>query len=236
MSTTRRLRILAVAAAVVLVVGAAACTNPTDRAPSGRPAVDDDVAATTAASGVDPARSIGPARTEHGIPVGWSLEQSGAEAAAVAFVRSTSVIATAGPLTRRDAILTMATSSAGPRLVDQVNYELDGLTVGTDNRAVAPAELVWHELPLTVTSTMDSATTAQVRVWSVLVVGIDGGSMARQVWRTSTLTLEVERGDWKVAKWTDEPGPTPVALNDTDLASVADLDQVASWPPVGVGT
>ena len=129
----------------------------------------------------------------------------------------------------------MATSSFGPDLVSAVNDQLAGLTVGTDNRAVAPSELVWHEFPLTVTSTMDSATTARVRVWSVLVVGIDGGSIARQVWRTSTLTLEVERGDWKVAEWTDKPGPSPVALNDTDLASVADLDQVASWPPVGVG-
>jgi hypothetical protein len=233
MSTTRRLRILAVVAAVVLVVGFAACANPSDPAPASRP-VADEVAA-TAASGVDTARSIGPTRTEHGIPVGWSLDQSGAEAAAAAFVRSTSVIATAGPLTRRDAILTMATSSFGPDLVSTVNDQLAGLTVGTDNRAVAPAELVWHEFPLTVTSTMDSATTARVRVWSVLVVGIDGGSVARQVWRTSTLTLEVERGDWKVAGWTDEPGPSPVALNDTDLASVADLDQVASWSHVGVG-
>ena len=50
----------------------------------------------------------GPSRLEHGIPVGWSLDQPGAEAAALAFVRSTSVIARSGPLTRRDAVLTLS--------------------------------------------------------------------------------------------------------------------------------
>jgi len=95
---------------------------------------------------------------------------------------------------------------------------------------------VWSEYPLTVTSAMTSTTRADVRVWSVLIVGIKGGSVARQVWRTSTLTLEVEHGDWKVADWVDATGPSPVALNDTDIASVADLGEVTSWATVGAGS
>jgi hypothetical protein len=169
------------------------------------------------------------------VPVGWSLDQTGAEAAAAAYVRSTALIALSGPLTRRDAVLTMATSSYGPDMLAAVNRELDGLTVGTEGRAVAPNELVWSEYPLTVTSAMTSTTSAQVQVWSVLIVGIKGGSVARQVWRTSTLSLEVEHGDWKVADWVDATGPSPVALNDTDIASVADLSEVTSWATVGDG-
>jgi hypothetical protein len=151
-------------------------------------------------------------------------------------VRSTALIARSGPLSRRDAVLTMATSSYGPEMVAAVNQELDGLTVGTEGRSVAPGELVWSEYPLTVTSTMTSTTRADVRVWSVLIVGIKGGSVARQVWRTSTLTLEVEHGDWKVADWVDATGPSPVALNDTDIASVTDLGDVTSWATVGAGS
>jgi hypothetical protein len=176
------------------------------------------------------------ARVEHGVPVGWPLDQHGAEAAAAAYVRSSSLIARSGPLTRRDAVLTMATSSYGPAMVAAVNRELDGLTVGTQGRSVSPQQLVWIEYPLTLTSTMTSATTAQVRVWSVLIVGIDGGSVARQVWRTSTITLEVENRDWKVAAWVGADGPSPVALNDTGLASVADVREVTSWASAGSGS
>jgi len=169
------------------------------------------------------------------MPVGWPLDQPGAEAAAAGWVRSTGVVARSGPLRRRDALLTIATSAFGPTLVRDVNDQLDGLTVGTDGRGVPPEQLVWHEYPLTVTSTMASPDTVTVRVWSVVVIGVDGGSVARELWRTSTLTLVVENGDWKVADWTDERGPSPVALSDTDLASVDDVGAVAGWAAPGSG-
>lgn len=184
-------------------------------------------------SATEGAGPVAAGRVEHGVPVGWPLDQAGAEAAASAYLRSTSLVARSGPLTRRDVVLTMATSSYGPTMVAAVNRELDGLIVGSEGRSVTPQELVWIEYPLAVTSTMVSTTTAQVEVWSVLIVGVEGGSVARQVWHTSTIRLEVEDDDWKIADWVDTAGPTPVALNDTDIASVADLDEVTSWAWVG---
>ena len=241
MSTRSPNKLGAMVLAAFVSIAAAGCLSSTsDHHPSSDaaslPAADGSSGPSASADETTPGVPTAAGRIEHGVPVGWSLDQTGAEAAAGAYVRSTSLIARSGPLTRRDAVLTMATSSYGPEMVAAVNRELDGLTVGTEGRAVAPAELVWSEYPLRLTSTMTSATSAQVRVWSVLIVGIKGGSVARQVWRTSTLTLEVERGDWKVADWVDATGPSPVALNDTDIASVADLNEVTSWATVGDGS
>jgi hypothetical protein len=233
MSATIRRSLSAAVAIVVIGVGLAGCAGSNDRsAHSSRAEVADPTS--TPGNAGSPRREA-PEGMEHGIPIGWPLDQAGAEAAALAYVRSTSVVTQSGPLARRDALLTMATTSFGPEMVQAVNDELDGLTVGTDSRAVAPGELVWHEYPLTVTSSMASPMSVEVRVWSVVIVGVEDGSVARQIWRTSTVTLEVERGDWKVAGWDGVTGPTPVALNDTDLASVADLDDVTSWSVPGAG-
>jgi hypothetical protein len=240
MTTRITHRIAAVALAAAAATTAAGCEGG---APGDHPQAADATPTPTtkgsnesAATDSETAAGAVAARVEHGVPVGWPLDQHGAETAAAAYVRSSSLIARSGPLTRRDAVLTMATSSYGPAMVAAVNRELDGLTVGTQGRSVSPQQLVWIEYPLTLTSTMTSATTAQVQVWSVLIVGIDGGSVARQVWRTSTITLEVEDGDWKVADWVGADGPSPVALNDTGLASVADVREVTSWATAGSGS
>ena len=139
-----------------LVIGAGGCfSKPVNLHETAQPVAHQD-------SGNGGAAEVGSAapslRLEHGVPVGWPLTQAGAEGAASAFVRATSLVARSGPLTRRDVVLTLATTASGPALVSSVNDELDGLTVGAEGRSVSPGELMWAEYPLTVTSAMTSDT------------------------------------------------------------------------------
>ena len=61
-----------------------------------------------------------------------------------------------------------------------------------------------------ITATVEAtATGAQVRVWSVLVVAAPGVGPGRQVWRTVTLDMVDAGGRWLVDGWTSTPGPSP---------------------------
>ena len=63
------------------------------------------------------------------------LDESSAATAASDFVRSTGEAATVGPLTRRDALLSIATEGYGPQLVESVNRDLDDLLAHCQERA-----------------------------------------------------------------------------------------------------
>ncbi len=105
-------------------------------------------------------------------------------------------------------------------------------------RGLATSDLIWSEHALTVTSTAASDDELEVRVWSVLVIAARGGSVPRQVWRTSTLTLRWTDGGWRVDAWSTDPGPTPAPPTEVDPASIDDIDDVTSWPsaPRGGGS
>jgi len=173
---------------------------------------------------------IGPTRVVHGIGVGWRHDRVGAEGAAVAFVEASRLVGTAGPLARRDVILTFATAEYGPVLVEATNRQLDDLRFELGERR-ASVELVWAEHALTVDSSASSADAIEVRVWSVLVVGAQNGSVARQVWRTSTLGLRWVDGDWKVDRWSTRPGPLPAPPPEAAASSVAEVAGVLAWRP-----
>lgn len=164
-----------------------------------------------------------------GVPVGWRHDQAGAEAAAAAYVESSVLVAKAGPLARRDVILTLATPDYGPSLVETTNRELDDLLFALGERGLVPADLVWSEYALSVSSERPSADRCVVRVWSVLVLGAKGGSTARQVWRTSTLDLAWLGGDWKVERWTTSPGPFPAPPPEAGASTLAEASEVIGW-------
>ena len=212
----------AVAMVVVVLGGLVLATRPNPDAPQG----------------AHPAST-----SDHPDPVTGSSEiaKSGADvpsatAAAAAAVRSSGAVATAGPLTRRDLVLAMATDEYGPRLEDAVNRDIDELVVGLGERGLGPGDLLWAEYPLTATATLDGHGRADVRVWSVLVIGVEGGSVARQLWRTSDITLDWDGDTWRVADWTTTAGPSPALSGEADVATVAAVDTTTRWDAVGVGS
>jgi hypothetical protein len=69
-----------------------------------------------------------------------------------------------------------------------------------------------------------------VEVWSVLVVAVLERGAPRQVWRTVTVDLAWERGDWRVDGWTARAGPTPALATEAPIGAVDELVEVAGWP------
>ncbi len=187
--------------------------------------------------GSSPVTVVGsaPGGDHAGLVVVGVLDESSAADAASGFVRSTGEAAVAGPLTRRDVLLSIATEEYGPQLVESVNRDLDDLLAALGERGLTSEDLLWAEFPLTVSATLDRDGHANVQVWSVLVLGVDGGSVARQLWRTSNLILEADRNTWKVAGWTTTTGPSPVLSGEADVATVAAVDEKAGWTRAGGG-
>lgn len=226
-----RLMVVAVVLAVAVVATGFACAaNPSLTTPGPVPITDSHPPVMVALP--DP---LGPTGQDHGVPVGWRHDVDGAESAASGYVESSRLVATAGPLTRRDVILALATPRYGPDLVDATNHQLDDLLFALGAHGVTPAGLVWSEHALTVDATAHGSDRVDVGVWSVLVLAANGGSVARQVWRTSTITLAWTGGDWKVDRWDTRAGPLPAPPAEAQVSSVAEIESVTSWRPAVSG-
>lgn len=177
-----------------------------------------------------PSDPLGPTRVHHDVPMGWRHDATGARAAALSAVGLTGPIARAGFITRRDMIGELTTTRYGSTLAAASARQLHELMGDLGPAGLVPAELLWSELPLT--ARVVDATTHRVRVevWTVLVVGAPGVGVPRQAWRTVTVQLAWQRGDWRIDRWSSKPGPTPVLDQLTDTASLEELERVTAWP------
>jgi hypothetical protein len=179
---------------------------------------------------------VGPTRVDTvGIAQGWRHDRDGASAAAVSAVRSTGAIARAGFITRTDMIRSLTTATFGPTLASLSATELGEMTAELGDAKITPGDLVWSELPLTVHVAAADGQAARVQVWSVLVVAVPDVGAPRQLWRTVTIDLAWETGDWKVSGWASTPGPTPLLDAESAVASTAEIAEVTSWPAATVG-
>lgn len=223
----RRGIVLAVAAVTVGgAIGLRAVTNRSgETATSGSPPATQPrtAEAATGPSGVD----------EFGVPYGWSPDADGALAAAVSAVRLTGPIARAGFITRSDMIGSLASMSFAPALASESSNQLAEMTAALGEASVVPGDLVWSELPLTARVVDAAERAARAEVWSVLVVGVRDLGAPRQAWRTVTIDLVWEAGDWKVDGWASRPGPTPLLDVTTAVATTGEISDVVAWPAVG---
>ena len=214
--------VLVAAAAIGLRTCAAAGR---EAAPPARPS--------TAAESVDERPATGPRTEELGVPVGWSRDATGARAAAVSAVSLTGELARAGFITRSDMIRVLASRRYGPTLADLSAAQLDAFIDDLAGEGLTPSQLLLQELPLTAVVESATADSATVQVWALLVAGGDRFGSPRQLWRTVTVELVWEEGDWQVDGWTVRPGPTPALATNAPVASLAELREVTAWPPVG---
>lgn len=173
---------------------------------------------------------VGPAEVVDGVPHGWRHDAEGARAAALAAVSLTGDIATAGFITRSDIIDSIATAGYGPTLASLSSSQLLDLSVELGDVGVSPSDLVWSEIPLTARIVTADDHRAVVAVWAVLVVGVPGVGAPRQAWRTVTVEVAWERGDWRVDGWDTQSGPTPALAANSIVSSVEDIADVISWP------
>jgi len=198
-------------------------------------AADPDAAVPVAVDAPPVVSPVGPAEVVDGVPHGWRHDAEGARAAALAAVSLTGEIATAGFITRSDIIGSIATSGYGPALAASSSGQLAELSVELGGVGVSPSELVWSEMPLTARVVSVDAHRAVVEVWAVLVVGVPGVGAPRQAWRTVTVEVAWERGDWRIDGWDTRPGPTPALAATSEVSSVTEIAEVVSWPSAGGG-
>jgi hypothetical protein len=178
---------------------------------------------------------VGPSGHRESVPVGWRHDVAGAEAAAAGYVSVTGAVARSGPLARRDMLNALASRRYGPVLVDKVNGDLNELLFQLGERGANTVEMVWVEYPLAVRSEASGPDAVRVWVWSVTVFAVRSGSVPRQLWRTSALSLVWEQGDWKVDRWEAREGPTPAPPTEAAASSVAAVSDVAGWRPATGG-
>lgn len=150
--------------------------------------------------------------------------------AAVAAIRATGRIATAGFITRSDLITSLATERFAPTLVATSAAQLAEMTAELGAAGVSPDELVWEEYPLTARLERLDHGRAVVEVWAVLVVGVPEAGAPRQVWRTVTVSMAREGQAWRVDDWLARPGPTPALAATSAVSDMASIAAVASWP------
>ena len=219
-------RALLAAAVAAVALGVVAQRPWTSSDPGG-------AAITTGVSTEATPTGVGPRSQRFGVPKGWSRDGQGARAAAVSAVESTGRIARAGFVTRSDMIGALASARFAPILTRDSAAQLDEL-LGDLSAAGVPAEAVlFRELPLTARVIHADAHSARVLVWAVLVAAVPDRGAPRQLWRTVTVDLVWEDGDWRVDGWTAAPGPTPALATNAAVATVAELVEVTGWPPAG---
>ena len=219
---------LAAAAVTVVVVAAL----PACAAPTTRPA---DAEATPAPGAPAGDAGPGPTSMSSGVPQGWSRDEAGARAAAISAVRLTGDIASAGFITRSDMVRSLASVRYGPILDAQSAAQLAEMSGALATGDVTVQSVMVSELPLTAQVVHSDELSARVEVWAVAVIAVAEVGAPRQVWRTVTVDLVWEHGDWRVDGWTARSGPTPALAVHAPVATVEDVAQVVSWPSVGRG-
>lgn len=147
----------------------------------------------------------------------------------------TGEIARSGFITRADMIAVLASNRFAPTLAADSSSQLHELLGDVTDEGVPVATVLFRELPLTVDVVRVDASSAQVAVWAVLVVGVPDHGAPRQLWRTVTVDLVWERGDWRVDGWAATAGPTPALATSAPIATVEDLIQTTSWTSAGGG-
>ncbi len=221
--------VLATVATVAVLGGFRACAATADR-PEGRPQPESSAPSPTKAD-----EGPGPSTVRAGVPAGWSPDEDGALAAAVSAVRMTGPIARAGFITRADMIDALATARYGPVLASESAAQLEEMRGELATAGVTVQAVELHELPLTAHVVSSGARVATVEVWAVTVIVVPEVAAPRQVWRTVTVELAWEAGDWRIDGWSTRAGPTPALATGASIAADGDALEVLSWEPVRIG-
>jgi hypothetical protein len=172
--------------------------------------------------------TAGPDGDSSGVPTGYVDTAAGARAAAVGWVSSLGTLVRLGPIATADALRAVTSARVAEATIDRFRTERDQFT---NQFHADPSRAIWIESPLTVTVTDWSPAVATVRVWSQLVVGVGSESTVQVMWRTHTVRLVWEHGDWKVDDVTQTEGPTPQTMPENLPSSGAEFEAMSQWNP-----
>lgn len=205
--------------------GGGASVNPSRQAAGGSGA-----AAPAPPLGAGVTGGPGPRRSDAGVPVGFARTESGAVAAATSYLSSLHGVALGDAGARERAVRRMVASDAS----DIVEATLASMAfldtvVGEARAALPSARAFLREIPVAYRLSRFDPSRAQVEVWSLGIVLIEGRTQATEVWSTNRVELAWEGDDWRLWSWSRTPGPVPaVSLDEpTDPAEV--LAAIEGW-------
>ena len=133
-----------------------------------------------------------------------------------------------GPLRLSETLLTLMSERGASSGVDEVLSDYFALAdeIGGDF-----SERVWVESPLQTDATLESPSTARVRVWAALITGDAEAGPVEVLWRTHHITLVWERDDWRIDTVDVVEGPTPVAAQAALPSPPSEFRTVDAWIP-----
>lgn len=202
---SRRTAIIATVIVVALVAGVLLLRLGNDSAPGNdrtdSPSVDEAPRPTV------PAGVAGPAGESAGVPVGFSADEPGAVAAAVAYSTASQRWLYFTDEEIEAAIAEIATPVAAPRLAEDVVADI---SMAREQLAQSSGRIWWLVRPLAWRVDDYRDTEARVSVWTVTILSAASVAAPQSEFLTVTLDLSWVDGDWRVDGVRDTPGPTPI--------------------------
>ena len=215
MQRRRGTRVALGAAGVALLVAGVLIGARLDRAERGR----ETVTVTRAAPAFDRPGRRGQSRT----PAESVAERSrsGAVVAATSHLDALGGSTLLDPARLQRTVRSIASSAALPTL--ESAYREAARTAREQLGAGKTPEpiLILRAAPVGYRIESFSADAARISIWRVGIVGSGATVEPQQSWRTETVSLVWEKGDWKVAALRSSPGPTPPL--GTPAATPSDL-------------
>lgn len=220
-------RLLVVLCAVLVAAAAQGCSGPEASAPGASTEEASSAPLPPSAAGTDvaPASPLavvagsGPTSVVNGVPMGFSSDAEGAEAAARQFVRASAAMVAMAPTDAIAAQREMAAAAAEEDLVSTRSAELQNIW-----GSAGPGAASYWYTPIASRASLGAPGKARAEVWYVgvirspLVPGL-------QVWATATYDLVWEDDDWRIGAESEMPGPVPVLpVTQKTPTSGAELD------------
>ena len=151
--------------------------------------------------------TAGPAGDAAGVPVGFSGDEPGAVAAAVAYSTASQRWLYFTDEEIEAAIAEIATPVAAPRLAQDVVADV---AMAREQLAQSSGPIWWLVRPLAWRVDDFRDTQARVSVWTVTILSAASVAAPQSEFLTVTLDLSWVDGDWRVDSVRDTPGPTPI--------------------------
>ena len=150
---------------------------------------------------------VGPVAEKAGLPAGFTRDVGGATAAAVAYATAPQrwLYFTDQQIT--DAVTAIATTTAGPRLAEEV---VNDVRSARDRLGNSPGRVWWLVRPLAWRVDSQTPDEATVAVWIVTILSAQEVAAPQTEFATVTVDLAWVNGDWRVDGVRDTPGPTPM--------------------------
>lgn len=156
-------------------------------------------------------RTSGPAAERSGVPVGFSHDEHGAVAAAIAYATASQRWLYFTDDEIRKAVSQIATPTAGARLADDV---VRTVSSARKRLGASPGRVWWLVRPLARQVVLHQRDSARVAVWVVTVLSAAQVAAPQSEWMTVTVDLTWLGGDWRVDAVGNSPGPTPMTGPD----------------------